>query len=173
MFLFHILLRAALGAVLFRGRTGIFNHLACWMAGKDSRYFKLISDMESRAIYAILMVTLQFDRMPLEQLAMVAAAFFVGTLPGWPEVFPLTGGAWRVARNLALLAARGLWFTAPTGVVLWATGHDWWFGFVGLLWAVCYALASYVPSKIPQLRQGRELGEAWFGGAQGLAFALI
>jgi hypothetical protein len=74
---------------------------------------------------------------------------------------------------LSLLAARGLWFTAPTGLALWLTGHDWWFGLVGLLWAVCYAAAEFIPSKIPQLRQGRELGEATFGGAQGLAFALI
>lgn len=173
MVLLYIILRAALGAILFRGRTGVFNHLACLMAGKDSSRTKLISDMEARILYAILMVTLQFDRMSLPELGLVAAAFFVGTLPGWPGPLLLRGTPWQVTRNLSLLAARGLWFTAPTGLALWVLGHDWWFGLVGLLWAVCYAAAAFIPSKIPQLRQGRELGEATFGGAQGLAFALI
>ena len=80
-------------------------------------------------LYAILMVTLQFDRMPLPGVAaMVAAAFFIGTLPGWPgKPLLLNGTPWADRRqSFAFLALRGLWFnTAPTGVVLYLTGHDW------------------------------------------------
>ena len=173
MFLVHIMLRAVLGAVLFRGRSGIFNHLACLMAGKDSTRTKLIGDTEARILYAVLMVTLQFDRMPLSELAMVAAALFIGTLPAWPDVPNLRDGNGRRWRNFALLALRGLCFTAPAGAVLLFTGHQWWFGLVGLLWAICYPVAQMIPSRVPYLRQGSELGEATFGGAQALAFALI
>ncbi len=171
MVFLHIILRAVLGAVLFRGRSGIFNHLACRLAGRDSRHTKLIGDVEARVIYALLMVTLQFDRMSLPELGLVAAAFFLGTL--WPEGLERRLDSGQVWRHFGLLVVRGLWFTAPTGVVLWSIGYAWWFGAVGVLWAICYTAAQYIPSRIPQLRQGRELGEATFGGAQGLAFALI
>jgi hypothetical protein len=171
MIVLQLVLRAALGAVLFRGRGGVFNYLACRMAGRDHRYTVLVSDNEARVLYALLMVTLQFDSMTLPELGVLAAALFLGAMP-WPQRYETATAANRWGR-FALLAIRGAWFTAPAGFALYVMGYDWWYGFVGLFAGVCFVAAEYIPSKVPQLRQGRELGEATYGGAQGLAFALI
>jgi hypothetical protein len=172
MILLQLLLRIALGAILFRGRGGVFNAVACRLAGKNAERTVLVSDTEARLIYALLMVTLQFDQMTLPELGAVAVALFVGTLPPWPLV-PTDSSREAYWKYFAALSLRGLWFTAPAGAVLWTFGYGAWYGLVGLMMAVCYLIASLIPSRIPMLRQGRELGEATFGGAQGLAFALI
>ena len=74
MILLQLILRALLGAILFRGRGGVFNYLVCRMAGRDPSHAVLVSETEARLLYAVLMVTLQFDRMTLPQLGMLAGA---------------------------------------------------------------------------------------------------
>lgn len=172
MILLQVIMRVVLGALLFRGRGGVFNQIACWMAGKNPATTKLVGEIEARVLYAVLMVTLQFDQMTLGELGLLAAALFIGALPGWPTPVPASHphALWQ---NFSLLALRGLWFTMPAGVVLFVLGQDWWFGLIGLSLAFCYLIAEFVPSRIPLLRRGRELGEATFGGVQGFAFALI
>lgn len=171
MILIQLILRAVLGAILFRGRSGVFNYVVCRMAGRDPRHAVLVSETEARLLYAVLMVTLQFDRMTLPELGVLAGALFLGALPV-ARLIPAPASAHPVLQ-FAALTARGLWFTAPAGLALWLMGYDWWYGFVGLLLGLCHLAAQYIPSRTPQLRQGRELGEATFGGAQGLAFGLI
>jgi hypothetical protein len=157
MILLQVAMRVVFGAMLFRGQGGVFNHIACWMAGRNPTTTTLVSATEARVLYAVLMVTLQIDQMTLTELGMVAGALFIGALPGWPTPVDASqrGAMWQ---NFLLLALRGLWFTAPAGAVLFFLGQDWWFGLVGLSLAVCYLIAEFIPSDIPLLRRGRELG---------------
>lgn len=69
----------------------------------------------------------------------------------WPEGSP--------GYDAIGLALTGLAASAPLAAL------HWWFGLVGLAKLPMYALGWIIPSKLPQLRRGPELGEFLFGAA--------
>jgi hypothetical protein len=66
------------------------------------------------------------------------------------------------------LSALGLAHTIPAGVLLmiWADAPAW-LPLTGLLMGACYELGYRLPSRLPFLRRGPEVGEFLFGAVVG------
>lgn len=163
-----LILAALAGALLFRGRGGAFNRLACAIAGRDSSTVSLVSDWAARALYALGLAALA--GVGVGATVVLAIVLLAGTPLGWFGALEA-----RTLADLKLLALRGLIFAAPAVVVLaWLglPGQAGIFLLAGPLCGPLYYAAARIPSRIPQLRQGPELGEALFGAVLGAALAL-
>lgn len=103
----------------------------------------------------------------------VVPILFLSAVPGWPQSIDLGSNEGTWMRDFWMMAARGLLFTLPAGLLLSIFHSPWFliFGFSGFLAGVMYTLGSKIPFKIKHLEQGPALGEALFGGLVGLSIA--
>ncbi|MBR0653068.1 hypothetical protein GXW78_25655 [Roseomonas terrae] len=101
----------------------------------------------------------------------LAAALWLGCLPGWWGSIDLgrNEGGW--SRDAALHTARGVLWGAPAAVVLWLAGGGWWWPLVaGLTCAPAYEIGWRLrPAGDPRRPAATELGELLFGAALGAA----
>lgn len=167
------------GGVLFR-LQGAFG------GSRHSRTARLVWACGIAAAAACL-----FQSLPLLALA---PGFIVGAYMGWsryvdlgrdskvddgplaPMLNRLDPSPNDLDYDLLGLAVRGLIITLPVGLQLQAMGYPWGVLYVpaGILMACAYWIGWMVPSVLPGLRRGVQVGEALFGATLAvLLFAIL
>lgn len=104
---------------------------------------------------------------PVEALA-IAAAAWIGCLPGWWGSLDLgrQEGTW--LRDFALHSARGALWTMPMAVVVWWIGAEWWWLLIaGAACGLIYEAGYWIAARTRW--SGTEWGEAMFGAMIGAA----
>lgn len=99
--------------------------------------------------------------------------WFAGCVVGWPtgtESLTPPPGQSRIV-FYGLITGRGLLWTVPAGAVWFALGFGPWVALAGLACLPALLLGAVIPSRVPGLAQGHELGEFIFGGIIGAALA--
>jgi hypothetical protein len=104
---------------------------------------------------------------------LVALGFFLGAMPGWYGSLDLGRREGSAVKDPLIMAARGLAWTILPALVIWQfdVGNAIALLIAGFACPLLYEAGYRIPSKIPYLRQGPEVGEALFGAAIGLAVA--
>jgi len=96
------------------------------------------------------------------------AAMYVGSLPGWYGAFCMID-----ARDWLVMLARGIGWTLLGAIVFFIAGAPAWpLLFAGMLCPVAYAIGWAIPSRVPWLLRGTEIGEFLFGAFIGTAIML-
>jgi hypothetical protein len=105
------------------------------------------------------------------ETAIVAAALWFGGRLGWWDSLDLGRVEGTFWRDFLAHSARGALWTAPAAiaVLVLGLGPAVLLLLAGASAGVAYEIGWRIPSTVPGLRQGTEIGEALFGGAIGLA----
>ena len=124
--------------------------------------------------WAIPMGALSLTNVPWQYSFLVGLGFFLGAIAGWWGCLDLGRNEGSAARDYIVMFFRGILWTLPPTIVVYpfdATAGAAML-IAGALCPVAYTIGWLVPSKIPNLRQGPELGEFIFGGMIGACVVL-
>lgn len=105
---------------------------------------------------------------------LIAITLLIGAIPGWYDSVDLGHNENSFERDLYVMAMRGIFFTLPTGILLYFLGvlSPMIFAWSGIMCPVIYAIGWLVPINNRWVGKGTPFAEALFGGYIGFMLAL-
>jgi hypothetical protein len=113
-------------------------------------------------------------RMDWWEMLIVALALWSGARLGWPSSLDLGRNEGEWFDDLMAHTGRGVLWVLPAAIAVLVLdlGPAVFLMFAGSACGAAYEAAWRIPSAVPGLRQGPELGEVLFGSAIGAALAV-
>lgn len=160
-----ILVGALVGAIGFRLRgSALFEE---W-TGRGATTARIVC-------WAIPMGLISLMAVPWYAAPLVGLALYLGCLPGWYGALDLGHNDGHKVRDYIVMFLRGLaWTVLAALVYAWAGNVPGAYGLIlaGALCPLAYTIGWAIPSTVPNLSRGPELGEVIFGAMIGAAVAL-